>query len=118
MGDSYILQIFRPFQSKSSPEKATMSSKSDVLVHETPAGDQRSHDTPQTTAEAKNSLSPEVQAQLESGSAALPTTTTTDPNASRGKVLDDQLDAEDQAEIAKKDAAKAQSAAAHGKDHE
>jgi hypothetical protein len=39
-----------------------------------------------------------------------------DSSASKGKLVDDQLDAEDAAEIAKKDEAKAQSAAAHGKD--
>ena len=44
------------------------------------------------------------------------TNTTSNQPSSRGKTIDDELDAEDAAEVAKKDQAKAQSAAAHGKD--
>jgi len=44
------------------------------------------------------------------------TNTTSNQPASRGKTVDDELDADDAAEIAKKDEAKAQSAAALGKE--
>lgn len=44
------------------------------------------------------------------------THTTSNQPQSQGKTVDDELDADDAAELAKKDQAKAQSAAAHGKD--
>ena len=99
-------------------------SKSDTLAHATPSLDQRNASETHSTKEQKNSFSAEVQEQMRRDQYPdAPTSvqeansnTTSNAEQSRGKTVDDQLDAEDAAEVAKKDQAKAQSAAAHGKD--